>query len=340
MKKNSVSKIQLNQRLYAPTGTDLIYVSNAKSACSTIKKSLWTSLSPGSFSESSNPHDRQTGPFDSNIHIIRRDRDSLSSTIFFTAVRNPYERLVSAYIDKVLRPGRDFKVWELIASRYGLNIDSRPSLLHMLELVTSDDPCSVDQHFAPQWVNTMVDYIDYDFIGHVEDLSHMWCFLSDRGISEAEHRKHATKASDRVSDFIGDKERALIEGYYSRDFDLFGYDLDPMVRGANKNSTPRVASRDFLQHLLFAYTAPNRTQCEAALRSLETLMPSHDTIFSSLEFGPVSKGVLMPIYNSALSGEIRGWRTLLKISQRLAENEAILESARIMDIARSEAGLA
>lgn len=99
----------------APLG--LVYMMNPKAACSTIKQSLWkrcdtindTATYPG------HPHhDRNRAPFNYAIYpadILPAHAADFHRAMIFTTVRNPYARMLSAYLEKIWDTDRDKDVW-------------------------------------------------------------------------------------------------------------------------------------------------------------------------------------------------------------------------------------
>lgn len=335
---NRISRQTLTQRLCCLDDSKLLYINNAKAACSTIKKAMWLSASPDSFTPKSSPHDKVSGPFASSLPAVQRTRKGLQSSKIFTVVRNPYQRVISAYLDKVAPPAegriRDHKVWTLISQRYGFALSREVSLLEMLQCLAKDDPWAIDQHFAPQWATILVDYVDYDFVGHLEDMSQLWPFLAKHGVEMAEHRSHATGASGKVSALLGAEEQALVEQIYARDFEIFGYTMDPAQVAPAAPLTLPAATRQSLAALIRAYNAANKKQCRNQLQRLSEQMPAHDVLYSRLEYGPLGRNELAEHYAAFQAGKIEGWKTLLKLSQQLAGIEMVLQAAEVMEQAR------
>ena len=339
---NRISRQTLTQRLCCLDGSELLYINNAKAACSTIKKAMWLSADAASFTPKTSPHDKVTGPFTSTLPALQRARKGLQSSKIFTVVRNPYQRVVSAYLDKVAPPAegriRDHKVWTIIAQRYGFELTREVSLVEMLRCLAQDDPWAIDQHFAPQWATTLVDYVNYDFAGHLEDMSLLWPFLAQHGVEMAEHRSHATGASGKVAAILGPEERALVEQIYGRDFAIFGYAMDPAQIAPDRAMALPPATRQSLAALIRAYNAPNKKQCRIQLQRLSEHLPAHDSLYSRLDYGPLGRNELTELYAAFRDGKIEGWKTLLKLSQQLAGTEMVLQAAEVMDQARRAAG--
>lgn len=81
----------------------LVYLSTPKVACSTIKTSLWkwADSQVGTETFTGRPHRRGESPFNKGIGQLARNIDAVMASTFFAVARNPYSRILSAYLDKV-----------------------------------------------------------------------------------------------------------------------------------------------------------------------------------------------------------------------------------------------
>ena len=142
-----------------------IYVNNFKAGCSTVRRTLWsaehklgfTSLPPG------HPHRPQDQlPF---LHNEHPRWENTEDQFIFTFVRNPYARVLSAYLDKIAHPPEP-AVWPPFAARHGL--DAPPSFADFLDLIAGEQIAEMDPHWRPQSVLIGLGIVPFDFIGSVE----------------------------------------------------------------------------------------------------------------------------------------------------------------------------
>lgn len=142
-----------------------IYLNNPKCACSTIKHSLWeaeyafgmTDAVPG------DPHDMTNSPF-----VRDGSRWEHSEREFvFTFVRNPFMRLLSAYLDKIVN--NDPSVRGPFEKRHGLN-GASITFADFIRLVATESVEQMDQHWRPQTIIVGFGTTPFDFIGSVEML--------------------------------------------------------------------------------------------------------------------------------------------------------------------------
>jgi len=113
--KNPKTKLQspplaqvADQCFRANTAHGFIYLNNPKVGCSTIKSSLWRAIRGNLPTQAEGGiHGLENSPFD----FRPRDPEAARNAYIFTFVRNPFQRLVSAYLikvvrDRMIRPGR------------------------------------------------------------------------------------------------------------------------------------------------------------------------------------------------------------------------------------------
>lgn len=199
---------------YAPS-LDLVYVMNQKAACTTIIKSLWLAEDRTRGTNSyrgAHRHDR--GPF---INIVDVPRKKLEEAQWFTVVRDPYARLLSAYLDKIVPdspPGRWF------TQRAGRRPKNFRDFVEKLSHIRME---TMNPHFRAQYLNVLYPYVRWDFIGRVEAMDQVSAYLASRGVEMETHSEHATGAAELLSEHYDDATLAGVTSLYRVDFDLFGY---------------------------------------------------------------------------------------------------------------------
>jgi hypothetical protein len=142
----------------------------------------------------------------------------------FTVVRNPYSRVLSAYLDKVGRKrhqGRRFLAW---AARH----NQPESFLGFCRYLEAGG-LFLDMHWAPQAEILCLPLERFDFIGKVETLDRDLAQILQHlyGVEPGSPAVRAgtnTGASSRLDEAYGHEERQIVKRLYAPDFDLFGYD--------------------------------------------------------------------------------------------------------------------
>ena len=186
------------------------YIYSAKVACSTIKATILKS--------DSNPH----GPFE--IEFCK-DRIFFDKP-FFCISRNPYQRALSGYYDKI-HTGENTVVWPSFYKKYHLNKHNPPSFTKFLEILNNDkNKHLIDPHFRPQYLLTNSKYIQPFFLGRIERFNDVIIFLEKYNFKVIKWSPHSQK--NKYRDFKFSKRQIqLINNIYKKDFLVFGYDLNP-----------------------------------------------------------------------------------------------------------------
>jgi hypothetical protein len=201
--KTTITVDSLAHINYCPQ-LDLVYVVNPKAACSTTKQSIWQhcdSLNnvvtyPG------NPHgERHKTPFlhaayPANIYPSHLAK--FGEAEVFTAMRNPYSRALSAYIDKI-ELKREKPIWSAFAQRFRLELDARPTFLEFLRFIKDEIPYLLDRHFAPQYVDILWNVMRFDRIFFFEEFEVIRQFLGSKGINVSGFTAHATDAAEKIN---------------------------------------------------------------------------------------------------------------------------------------------
>lgn len=319
----------------------VVYVVNAKVACSTIKKSLWlwSDERSGSKTYSGNPHDRPSSPLCTNLEQIDRSGlDDFLESKFFTVVRNPYVRILSAYLDKVASRPRDAAVWFPFARRFRLAGDAQLSFNEFLRLVVTEDPSLLDPHFAPQYVNCFQGLIGCDFVGRLEEMERVQEFLAGVGVQVANHTPHVTKATELVERYYGKEEIDLVGGFYGRDFETYGYSLDPKVLPPISTVREPAVKRETLRLAIEAYTAANWESRRKCIEALRQQFPALITDYIALEAGVVDQGNLKRLADEAIRNKEGNWKFVARIGQELIRYDMINEAASVLQRAKSLLG--
>ena len=136
----------------------------------------------------------------------------------FAFVRNPYARIVSAYLDKIASGRKPrFTKW--------LGLPPDVGLLDFLRRISEQEVDEMNRHWRPQSA-LISPKVKLDFLGRFERFNEDFVKVLDRlGADSAaikERRAHQTAADSRL-DIIGVEEKALIDRIYRNDFERFGY---------------------------------------------------------------------------------------------------------------------
>ncbi len=213
-----------------------IFVETPKVACSTIKMALQRlELEMEDFirDEFEDLHIREFSPLLQLAQLPNFEDYFLRNDFYkFCFVRNPYNRLLSCYLDKIKNP-MITKEKEFLLSYMGLDrirdakhhIDFRD----FVEAIERQSLLEMDYHWRPQSYLTCQSNIDYDFIGKLESFNDDFKVVSGN-ISkkmnkyfspEIRHYTNANKLLDKYYDYdLFDR----VYNIYEVDFINFSYD--------------------------------------------------------------------------------------------------------------------
>jgi hypothetical protein len=223
----------LNRGMVASRRLNYIYVQNWKCGSSTVRSTLWAAEHEMGLAEPPE-HPHRPSP---KLPFMADPRrwEQVDSQFVFTIARNPYIRVLSAYLDKI-KSHRDKNVWSRFAAQYGLGERSL-AFREFLDIVASTPEGRMDPHWRPQSCNLVPNIIPYDFIGSLEhfetDLAYVLTQLfPGREVPITDHKPHKTDSASKLAQHYGPEEIRLVRTIYERDFVELGYgfDLDQPAR--------------------------------------------------------------------------------------------------------------
>jgi hypothetical protein len=211
-----------------------IYFRLYKCACSKITAALIEDLTAQTLNHRQSIHsvkwydEIETGlQVDKNIESVLKD-----PTYFkFTFVRNPYDRLLSAWKNKIDNPDKEPDGREGNRQRRKISKNGeRVSFEEFVNLLYEqrDSSSLFDKHWAPQHCLLLLPFIDYDFIGKIENFNDDFEYVLKKIdakpeiIQQISMRINQTPRTRR-NDFYTDDLRDKVYEIYEKDFELFGY---------------------------------------------------------------------------------------------------------------------
>jgi hypothetical protein len=179
-------------------------------------------------------HDRLESPLMSFRTASLSADEILTGDRFFkfTYVRNPYTRILSCYLDKIVQD-EDERLKKL--PTLGFPTNYRPTFIEFLDAVYAQPDESRDAHWMSQTRLIGMGKIDYDFIGRQETFGSSFPILLDRlGIDRGLFAPqagptHPTGAGKRIEKYIGEEEQKIILALYRTDFRALAYGTDPAM---------------------------------------------------------------------------------------------------------------
>ena len=142
---------------------------------------------------------------------------------YFTFVRNPYVRVLSGYLDKVIdNPGLKRKI---IAKKLKKSPKSEITLADFLDYI-EDGGIDEDGHWSRQVDLLPIPHTELNFIGRVENLATELPWVMERifhrQIPIVNAATHATAAQDATKE-LDSSTKERIYRLYQADFEILGY---------------------------------------------------------------------------------------------------------------------
>ena len=212
-----------------------IFVETPKVACSTIKMVLQRlELEMEDFirDEFEDLHIREFSPLLQLMQLPNFEDYFFRHDFYkFCFVRNPYDRLLSCYLDKIANPIIS-KEKEFLINYMGLDEikdgDHNISFRKFVEVIQKQSLLEMDYHWRPQTYLTCQSSIDYDFIGKLESFDDDFKIIS-KNISKNMNKyyspeiRHHTNANKLLDKYYDDDLYDRVYNIYEADFINFSY---------------------------------------------------------------------------------------------------------------------
>ncbi|WP_118134984.1 sulfotransferase family protein [Oceanicella sp. SM1341] len=214
-----------------------VYFETPKVACSTIKRFLIKNEIDGirlfdrsdvSYEEFDFLHNREFSPLLNvkQVYPFRRLLEPGSGFFRFCFVRNPYDRLLSAYLDKIVGDRPQAAQVKAVLGR-SAGSEAEISFAEFVDAVAATPPALMDPHWRPQYLHNCVDEMDYHFIGRMErfepDMAHV---CREAGL-DAQHlarfSPHSNDAGDKLAAYYTPALRKKVYRVFEQDFEAFSY---------------------------------------------------------------------------------------------------------------------
>lgn len=166
-------------------------------------------------------------------------RDVLNSGNYtrFAFVRNPYTRLLSCYLDRIMRTQSTPRL-RLMKHMGRPRGSGAPTFEEFVQTVTQQASVTQDPHWREQSDELLVGAFDYDFIGKFEGLADDMAAVSQMiwgelrpemdlsGKKNSNSSPRATSAGKSLADYYTDDMVRLVQDRYAADFQNFGYSVE------------------------------------------------------------------------------------------------------------------
>ena len=180
-----------------------------------------------------------------NAYPPKRRQEMLETYQTFFFVREPFERLLSAYRDKFIGKTTQYyanKGREIVTKRYNASDHDRPTFDEFTSYIDAIPDTSIwDMHWRPAHETCYPCAINYDYVGNFETVK-----------EDADYILRKLHLDEMVEfpSFIGSKTSEKLHTYYSQipldriirlaeiyrvDFDMFGYKYPESIKSLFKD---------------------------------------------------------------------------------------------------------
>lgn len=216
--------LAIDQRIAVSRKHKFIYFRIPKAANSTVVTALHEDAASEGYASRDAKHS-----FDRASTLTRDEVAELKDRFFlFTVVRDPYSRLLSAYLDKICRSKSGKRP---VAAYYRRDLGADISFLEFCRFI-ADGGLNANPHWYRQ-VDLIPCGVDMlHFVGRVESLAADLDVIRRHIRADVGHRidswnPHRTDATGKMKEMYCPEAIAVVRDRYRRDFETFDYALEP-----------------------------------------------------------------------------------------------------------------
>ena len=208
-----------------------LYFEVPKVACSSIKRTLQLLEATGEIGAPSNIHDKKNSPLLGPLSsgLTYEQLFVSSNLVRFAFVRNPYSRILSCYLEKIVSNEVERRHHQKLL---GFSQAGPITLLEFLKSVDKMSDRNREIHWKSQAGLIKDSSIQYHHIGRFErlerDFRHalIQIGVQPEAILLEAVTHHATNAQSKLKEFFGTAELELVQKIYEADFRRYNYPLE------------------------------------------------------------------------------------------------------------------
>ncbi|WP_370978245.1 sulfotransferase family protein [Agaribacterium sp. ZY112] len=222
-----------------------LFISTPKSGCSSVISTLQKLELQRPYKIWRHPieiHDKSVSPLCGAHELVDFDRFLVAQPFTFTFVRNPYTRVLSAYLEKICGGYSSIQRKQILL-QLGHNCSDDlfdVSFVDFLRAVSNQPVSTMDVHWMPQYYVASHDRMRFDFVGRLESMDRDFRFVLSKICNDFEQyitceQRHGKNANDKISRYYTDEAVSLVKEIYAVDFKHFGYSLELPITAEKKH---------------------------------------------------------------------------------------------------------
>ena len=265
-----------------------IYFETPKVGCSTIKRTLQKMEVDSNSQMPTDVHEKNLSPLLSPLQLENNFTHYINDEYFkFSFVRNPYTRILSCYLDKIVT-NLDEK--QRMLPKLGLSPTDKISFKVFLLAIKEQSYSKMDPHWMPQSILLASNYIVLDYIGRQEnfdnDLKKALAIINKTEPEEnniANEAPHAVGANKKLQEYMTKEIIELIQEIYADDFSLYGYSKNPF----STEVLPPIDINTYKENELVSIVIPCYNQAQYLEESVQSCI---DQTYSNIEIIIINDG--------------------------------------------------
>lgn len=213
-----------------------VYTAVGKAANSTVKHHLYELEYAGTRFKTKSLHDRQSAPLLSPFQLpadLMEEVFTSPKYYRFSIVRNPYSRLLSCYLDRIV-PANSAPYRQLVRAM-GKPDGAQVSFAEFIETICRQKPYDQNNHWRLQTSEICTAAISYHCVGKQEnfatDMANIWKHIAPGrpapDFSSENKAPSITSAGNQITQYYTPGLIDMVREAYRDDFVTFGYPVDP-----------------------------------------------------------------------------------------------------------------
>lgn len=204
-----------------------VYIRIPKAANSTVTKLILNCMHKNQYKAAEYNHNYKKSFKNAKQVTLKQARLAKKNYVFFVVVRNPYDRILSAYLNKFSKEKYVKRFGKQIAEAGDGNLNFKSFCYYLCQNNLYKNP-----HWIPQSEYIWPSYERLDYIGKVEnlknDLENIFLEVFDNCNIDTTYvyGPEPTNANSKKDEYYDKETKKIINKLYANDFKMFNYKFE------------------------------------------------------------------------------------------------------------------